>query len=286
MIRRAGKIAQISRRVYSCCYDVEKNIVGHNDKDAALWAKANSIRHAHIIRAIGDYAALSGDRELRILNSSGIGPGHQDFSVVDFLRANKELVFSWEVLESPHSPYLGKDHFKNYIDKLKIKLTLGDFRRIEDFSVREGFYDVVLLTEIIEHLDHSVFLRLLGFISRTLKQGGIMIVTTPNLLSMLNRIRIFFGKGDGPYWGDGMKDLENNIYGHIVNYSIDRLNRIFRESGFSVLKDYSYEFGYGPGEKSLKKRIGYKMLALVSCLFKNSAQSIFMICENAVSLDN
>ena len=49
-------IKRIAKELFSTCYLVEKEIVGHPDEVAERWGKANSIRHGHTIRAILRYA--------------------------------------------------------------------------------------------------------------------------------------------------------------------------------------------------------------------------------------
>ena len=59
-------------------------------------------------------------------------------------------------------------------------------------------FDVAIAGEVIEHLvdtDH-----LLAELARVVRPGGILIVTTPNLASFENRVRLLFGRY--PMWMD------------------------------------------------------------------------------------
>jgi 2-polyprenyl-3-methyl-5-hydroxy-6-metoxy-1,4-benzoquinol methylase len=54
------------------------------------------------------------------------------------------------------------------------------------------YFDVVLLQEVIEHLQKPDFV--LSEIQRVLKNGGVLFLTTPNLTSLADRIFLLFGK--------------------------------------------------------------------------------------------
>jgi len=56
---------------------------------------------------------------------------------------------------------------------------------------KDEFFDVVFCGEVIEHLFDTDFL--LKEVYRTLKQGGTLILTTPNLGAWYNRISLLFG---------------------------------------------------------------------------------------------
>jgi 2-polyprenyl-3-methyl-5-hydroxy-6-metoxy-1,4-benzoquinol methylase len=54
------------------------------------------------------------------------------------------------------------------------------------------YFDVVLLQEVIEHLQKPDFV--LSEIQRVLIKGGVLFLTTPNLTSLADRIFLLFGK--------------------------------------------------------------------------------------------
>ena len=103
------------------------------------------------------------------------------------------------MLESPQSKYLKNDLFNSYISNLKIKLELVDFKYANGENFKEEwneYFDIIIFTEIAEHLDHSTLIKSLITIRSKLKNSGILIVTTPNLVSISNRIRFLCGNGD------------------------------------------------------------------------------------------
>lgn len=62
----------------------------------------------------------------------------------------------------------------------------------EGFPVEDGIYDVVTAGEIIEHMiDESAFLQ---ECRRVLKPNGKLVVTTPNLSFLVNRLLVLIGR--------------------------------------------------------------------------------------------
>lgn len=78
----------------------------------------------------------------------------------------------------------------DYIDTLmedkKQKVDVADLNHCS-LPYDDNFFDAITFTEVIEHLeDHR---KILKEINRVLKQDGVLVVTTPNILNMKSRIR-------------------------------------------------------------------------------------------------
>jgi SAM-dependent methyltransferase len=119
-------------------------------------------------------------------------------------------------------------------DQENFKCTQANFSRINFDSPEEiakfvaqheGEFDAVLGIEVIEHVqDQWQYVRQL---MRMAKQGGLILITTPNTASWLSRL-LFFFTGRFHQFSDG--DLS---YGHINPISPWELELILRESGAS-----------------------------------------------------
>lgn len=81
-----------------------------------------------------------------------------------------------------------------------------------------GTFDLVIFTEVIEHINHPQ--EVLAHISRLLKVGGCLYITTPNFASLERRIL-------GPAWG--MISYPE----HIAFWSPRTLDRLLRQGGYT-----------------------------------------------------
>ena len=91
----------------------------------------------------------------------------------------------------------------------------------------DGSFEVAFAGEVIEHIvDTTAFL---SEVRRVLTPGGCVVLTTPNLASAENRMRLFLGFY--PIWTEFR--LEGG-QGHVRSYTLKTLVRHLRETGFTV----------------------------------------------------
>ena len=106
--------------------------------------------------------------------------------------------------------------------------------RIQNCDLDKGlphtnrFFDCVIAAEIIEHIyDTDRFLR---EIHRVLKPGGWLVLSTPNIACLTNRVKMLFG-GYPRY-----AEYRAGGAGHIRVYTSYAIRDQIRENGFEVLK--------------------------------------------------
>jgi SAM-dependent methyltransferase len=99
---------------------------------------------------------------------------------------------------------------------------------IEDkLPYQRNYFDLIFAGELIEHLfDTTHFLK---ECHRILKPNAKLIITTPNIASLENRIRIVLGKQ--PIWVDYKAELSS---GHIRAYTFSALKEQLEGIGFSI----------------------------------------------------
>lgn len=106
-------------------------------------------------------------------------------------------------------------------------------------------YDVVLLSEVIEHLPvpgHLALLRL-----RTmLRPGGLLICSTPNLYRLRNIVFLALGR---PIFDNFDVPRESGA-GHVLEYSADHLRWQFEQAGFTDIDVTLREFAHVPHRTS------------------------------------
>lgn len=91
-----------------------------------------------------------------------------------------------------------------------------------------GKYDVVLAIEIIEHLQNPW--KYLGDCRNLLEDGGIIVLTTPNISNFISRLR-FFMKGTLLAYENA--DLK---HGHITPLSFIQIENLCRSLSLEILK--------------------------------------------------
>jgi SAM-dependent methyltransferase len=142
------------------------------------------------------------------------------------------------------------------------------------FPMADSAFDAVMMNETIEHLSCSP-LPCLKEICRTLKPGGLLFLSTPNVVSLANRIRFLAGR---------------NIYTRIealVNvapyklhsreYAMYELEDILGRAGFRVIEKQWLNLGGAPAHKIRKfaRSIYYASTAL----FPRGRSNLFIISE-------
>lgn len=115
--------------------------------------------------------------------------------------------------------------------KKGIKAFVGSAEK--SFPVAKGSFDAAYAGDIIEHLYDTDFF--IEEVMTALKQGGIFVVTTPNLASLSNRVRLLLGKLP---IGSEIRLGRDNA-GHIRNYTFPALEQQLREHNFSIVKKLS-----------------------------------------------
>lgn len=103
----------------------------------------------------------------------------------------------------------------------------------EDLPFADDRYDVVIFTEVLEHLRVNP-LHALRELKRVLKPGGTLVLTVPNI-SPVHRLKFLFGVD---YQGDIVHEFEKldrlGHMGHIRVYSEQEVRRMLEYAGFKI----------------------------------------------------
>ena len=93
-------------------------------------------------------------------------------------------------------------------------------------------YDALMVSEVIEHLDNPR--HFLSECRAILKEGGIVVVTTPNIAFFEGRIKFLL---TGELWGFGKKNYASQR--HITAISREQFGLLFEECGYRVLSIFT-----------------------------------------------
>ena len=145
----------------------------------------------------------------------------------------------------PYLKFWGIDYSKDEIEKAS--RTSFNFKRVnleKGTPFPDEHFDIIYAAEIIEHMYNPDFL--LSEINRILKKDGFLILSTPNLCSVYNRILMLFGiqplfietSVKSNLIGAGMlKKFKTNLpVGHIRIFNKTAIEDILKDNGFNILK--------------------------------------------------
>jgi predicted SAM-dependent methyltransferase len=82
-----------------------------------------------------------------------------------------------------------------------------------------------VFTEVLEHLHYYYVPLVLSKIIRTLKPGGVLILTMPSIASLFKRLRLLLG-------------VQPIYQYHVREYTVREVALLPREAGFEVIKVY------------------------------------------------
>lgn len=119
----------------------------------------------------------------------------------------------------------GIDIVKREVIKAKsrgIKATVVDIEN-QYLPYSPNFFDVVLLTDVIEHVFDTDLL--LTKIYKVLKIGGVLLITTPNVASLGRRLMLLFGINPFLEYSTSYIDHADSPVDHIRYYTHSDLRR-------------------------------------------------------------
>jgi len=168
----------------------------------------------------------------------GLGSGRYLFSIAQVRNYN---LFS---IEHPKmNELLSKQYFKDLIKKFKVNLNRIDITK-DKLPYRDDFFDVIMFNNVIEHMQPKDVFPLMKEIHRVLKKGGLLILETPNLFSLIHRIKSIFGIDFG-YDLDEINIQNRGYPSHIKEYSTNELKTILKNNNFKIEKTLMSHMQYG-----------------------------------------
>lgn len=125
---------------------------------------------------------------------------------------------------------------KGFQERNKLKVRKSNIE-IEKLPFRDEEFDMVVFTEIFEHLAVNP-IAALREINRVLKPGGIILLSTPNLYSLHKIIMFMFGKSFNDALTEFKKIESTGYMGHIREYSNSEIKNILKYCNFKIESTY------------------------------------------------
>src|SRR4030042_1621502 len=126
---------------------------------------------------------------------------------------------------------------KNYCEKKGVRVLADDFYQ-KGIPFADDTFDLAIFSEVIEHLPNSQK-PLLSEIYRTLRKGGHLILTTPNMVARSNRLRVVLGRSirepiESFYKMEGCPP--GSIYrGHNREYVLPEVEYMLTQENFAII---------------------------------------------------
>lgn len=165
-------------------------------------------------------ANLSLPPESRILDIGCYPP-----LVINHLRQKYSQVFG---ISSPHELFTAAN-----VNQLDIQ--------IQPLPYQKNYFDLVIFTEILEHLYQTPAFPLTE-VFRVLKPGGYLLLTSPNVFRFQNLINLLFFKN---IYFPISQFIEPQNARHCREYSSSEISGLLQKFGFKIIKN-SYFIAYPP----------------------------------------
>jgi len=126
------------------------------------------------------------------------------------------------------------DPCEESIARLQVELSMGARAKqgySQDIQFNAGFFDKVIMTEVLEHLQEDILHTTLDEVRRVLKPGGEFIGTVP-YREDLQASEVFCPQCQAQF----------HRWGHHQSYDVVSLGELFKQHGFRVKRMYSCGF--------------------------------------------
>lgn len=159
----------------------------------------------------------------------GIGYGAVAFTLAE-LAPGLEIFAT----EHPGRQFLQYPAFTSKVNSAGIGLVAVDLNHLA-LPWEDGFFDVIIFVETIEHLPPTIVPDLMLQFSALLKDGGYLLASSNNLTSLLNRLQFCRGRTS---FVDLPQPLAwaGNTYGHIRFYTVEEMRRFGVQAGLRIVE--------------------------------------------------
>ena len=141
------------------------------------------------MRLIRDALAKQGYAKDSRLNVLDVGYLHG--LLPEFIQRNY-LNVRFTVIDHPQSPIFNNPGYLKLIaGRNYLKLVPLDLKQVDSLTET---YDLIVLGEVVEHLDPTEVTKTLQELRKKINPGGLLLITTPNAIGIFNAVMAFFEK--------------------------------------------------------------------------------------------
>ena len=207
----------------------------------------------------------------KLLNIGGLWIGQQDLCL---RTVNKDI--KWYVNEHPDLKcYYNNTYLKSEFKKLDINIIFNDLGS-KKTNIPLNYFNIILFTEIIEHLPINTLAKAIEHICSAIKRNGFLIISTPNLVSCEYRLLFLLGRDD-MYWGKTKQGIDNGFFGHINYWHYKTLEKLINDYSFNTVAIYG--FNKHVHSKEISDRTLSMISDILSCINSNFSNTIFYVFQ-------
>ena len=140
---------------------------------------------------------------------------------------------------------------------------------VDDLNVEKESMDLVIFTEVFEHLRINPIDTLLK-LNRTLKKGGLMYLTTPNFFRYTNIVNFVLGRPVVNAYYEFEKLNTVGHMGHVREYAKGEVSLFIENTGFEII-DFNY--------KQARKIAPFTKYKLITSLFSGTKTHMRFLCK-------
>lgn len=104
----------------------------------------------------------------------------------------------------------------------------------DGLSMEKNSVDLIIAGEIIEHIYNPI--KFIRECNRVLREGGHLVLSTPNICSLKNRFKVLLGQLPESC---AVPSEDESFERHIIDFNLGRLTEILGDAGFDVVKKTS-----------------------------------------------
>ena len=180
----------------------------------------------------------------------GCGYGFLLFPLAKFLPR-----IHWTGIEHPDRTFFDQPAYRQTIHDYNCQLVGLNFVH-EPLPFPDNSFSIVTFSETLEHMPVERIPFIFSEMHRVLRPGGLLLVSSPNQVSLENRIRL--GKGKSILELPDDVAIAKGTYGHIRLYTVAEITAFLSRYGFSleraVLESNNSAYR-GASANSLRRRL-------------------------------
>jgi len=249
-------------------YFTDRKKVDRNFKPEKRYGDPTRKEHIlYFLKIIDIIRQESQSKKLRILDI-GLGGGTTAACICSLVECD------YYAIEHPKAKQMEYSTFRGVLKKYNIELKLADITK-QEIPFEKNYFDIILFTEVLEHIHVDKVKGIFDNLKKVLKNGGIIILSTPNFLSLFHRIQILLGKT--PDFDLGITPMQgDNIFRHVREYSSSELVKLIKILGFNVREIIMCNLAYGSSFLTLINN-------MIGVFFSNTRNDIILVVDDTIA---